>query len=113
MSSATMVAVIRRQVAWRLDCQPDGLRTSSPFVKPHGPHFADYHGIYIWLMEGAATISAPPEWVAVVQSAIARQTGETLGYPDFWHAASGARIERIVGPSYQGYVDRATFRPQP
>src|SRR5438309_531989 len=111
MLSATTMAIIRRQVAWRLGCELDELRGSPPLIKAHGTHFAGYHGIYVWLMDDAAVVSAPPEWVAAAQSAIAGQTSEALCDSDVWHAALDPHIERIVGPSYQGYVDSATFRP--
>lgn len=82
-------------------------------VQAHGPHFATYHGVYVWLMGDAAIISAPPELVEVVWAAVAEHPREALGDPAFWQAALGSAVERIIGPSYQGYVDAATFHPAP
>ena len=113
MLTSASLAIIRTQVAWRLDCDPADLLRSYVLVKPHGPRLDDYHGIYAWLMDEVAIISAPPEWVAPVQTAVAGQTIAAMRDPALWHAALGAHVERIVGPSYQGYVDAASFRPAP
>ena len=113
MLTPASLAIIWTQVAWRLDCDLADLLRSQVLVKPHGPRLADYHGIYAWLMDEVAIISAPPEWVAAAQAAVAGQTIGALRDPALWHAALGALIERIIGPSYQGYVDASTFRPPP
>lgn len=112
MLTPTTTAIIRTQVAGRLDCTPgDLLRGSPPLVKAHGPRLAEYYGLYIWMMDEAVIISAPPEWVAVVQAAIVGQASEALHDPGFWRTALGDYVERVVGPSYQGYVDAQAFRP--
>jgi GNAT superfamily N-acetyltransferase len=113
MLSPTTTAIIRRQVAWRFDCEPGDLYDSYPVVKAHGVRLAGYQGIYVWQMDDIAVISAPPEWVSVARRAVVRPTSGALVDPDFWRAVLGAHIERIVGPSYQGYVDAAAFRPAP
>jgi GNAT superfamily N-acetyltransferase len=106
-------AIVRSQIAWRLDCDPTDLLRQGALVKVHGPRLAGYHGLYVWLMDAAALISAPPQWVRLVESAVAGLPIETLRDPAFWRSALGARIERIVGPSYQGYTDAPTFHPAP
>lgn len=116
MLATTTTAVIRRQVAWRFDCEPGDLLGAAPRVQAHGQYFAGYHGIYVWLMDELAIVSVPPEWVSVARSAVTGQASWTLGNPDFWQTVvggAGARIERFVGPSYQGYADAAAFRPAP
>lgn len=113
MLDATTLNTIRKQVAWRLDCAPEGLDHAGVLVQPHGPHWASYWGIYVWLMHGTAVVSLPPEVLADVRAIVAGQVPQTLADPALWHAALSQRIERIVGPSYQGYVDAQAFRPAP
>lgn len=109
--------VIRAHSAWRLDLAPADLPPAAgpaeALVKAHGPKFASYHGVYLWLMDGGAVVSAPPEWVGAVRAAVAGRPVATLGEPALWRAALSEHVERIVGPSYQGYADTATFRPAP
>lgn len=111
MLTPTASAIIKMQVAWRLDCKVSSLTNAGTLVKAHGPRLADYHGVYVWQMEDTTIISTPPEWVLATQADVAGQAPATLRDPTFWRAVLGASIERIVGPSYQGYVDAATFRP--
>jgi len=113
MLTASTIDIIRKQVAWRLGRDPADLHASRTVVVSHGPRFAGYCGIYVWVMDDAVVISAPAEWVEAAQSAAAGQTAAALRDPALWSAALGAHVERIVGPSYQGYADAAAFRPAP
>jgi GNAT superfamily N-acetyltransferase len=111
MLASSATALIRKQVAWRLDCDVGDLSAGSTVVKAHGPQLVGYHGVYVWQLEDATIISTPPGWQAAAQAAVTGQAPTTLRDPAFWLATLGAAIERIVGPSYQGYVDAAAFRP--
>ncbi|MDE3231275.1 MAG: hypothetical protein KGO05_15455 [Chloroflexota bacterium] len=101
--------------AWataRLGAPADTLRGVGVHAQAHGAAFADYHGVYVWAMGQAAIVSAPAAWLARVESAALRQAPAALTEPAFWRAALGeASIERIVGPSYQGFVDADAFHP--
>ena len=103
--------VISRWVARRLDRSPDETRRAGIWVAAHGVALADYHGVYIWLMGQTALVSAPAAWVDVTCHAVAGQLLATLSDQVFWHAALGEQVERIVGPSYQGFLDAGAFRP--
>jgi hypothetical protein len=111
MHTFSATALIQKQVAWRLDCEVSDLSAGRTLVKAHGPRLAGYHGVYVWQLEDATIISTPLGWQAAAQAAVTGQEPATLRDPDFWYATLGAAIERIVGPSYQGYADDATFRP--
>jgi hypothetical protein len=111
MLNPSTEAIIANWVAARLGCTPDDLHGSRTLVKAHGPRLDGYCGVYVWLMDDIAVVSAPPDWVEVVKAAVAGQTSEALHDPAFWHAALGSRVERIIGPSYQGYVDAEAFQP--
>jgi GNAT superfamily N-acetyltransferase len=110
LADATMDAIFR-WVAVRFDMAPADLRAGGVRVQAHGPTLASYRGVYSWLAPQSAVVSAPAELVADVRRAVAGQALATLGDGAFWRAALGERVERIVGPSYQGFLDSAAFRP--
>lgn len=112
LTSATWDAIH----AWtteRLDAPVNALRGAGIHVRAHGPSFADYHGVYVWVMGQAVIASAPAAWLArVEEAAVAGQAPAALTDPAFWRGALGeSAIERIIGPSYQGFVDAGAFRP--
>lgn len=81
---------------------------------PHGERLATYHGVYVWRMGQKTLVSLPTDMRTVVSGAVAHaldDDGSQLTNPAFWRAALGKQIERIVGPSYQGFVDTASFQP--
>ncbi|HEX2350131.1 MAG TPA: GNAT family N-acetyltransferase [Ktedonobacterales bacterium] len=80
---------------------------------PHGERLANYHGVYVWHMGQKTLVSLPTDMRTVVSDAVARTLDDDtspLTDPAFWQAALGERVERIVGPSYQGFVDDAAFQ---
>lgn len=113
MLSAATWDVIHDWTARRLGCAPERLRTPGVITQGHGPALTDYQGIYVWLMGDAAIVSAPTGWLAVVRTAIAGRPATALVDADLWLAALGASVERVVGPSYQGFVDSHTFSVAP
>lgn len=112
MLAETTRDVIQRWVARRLDCATDDLRSGGALVKPHGPALADYQGIYVWLThDRSAIVSAPAGWLDVARQAVAGQPITVLVDAAFWLAALGDGAERVVGPSYQGFLDASAFHP--
>lgn len=102
--------VIARQVAHLLGCRPADLAKPGVLVVSHGAWLGGYTGVYGWLMGSTAIVSAPLEWVDRVRHMTAGHTADDLLSAEFWHAHLGPALDRIVGPSYQGYVDAAAFR---
>lgn len=111
MLSPSTQDAIARWIAARLDVSPDMLRGMGVTVKAHGPALADYAGIYTWAMAGRVIVSAPPDLVDEMRRAIEGQPQSALVSELFWRAVLGERIERVVGPSYQGFLDANDFRP--
>lgn len=103
---------IHAWAAAHLNAPVDALRDVGVSARAHGPVFADYYGVYVWAMGRAAIVSAPAAWLARVGEAVVGQAPAALTDPAFWRGGLGeASIERIVGPSYQGFVDAGAFRP--
>jgi GNAT superfamily N-acetyltransferase len=130
LSDATMAAIFRWVTA-KFDLDADEVAEEIAdelrwYFKVHGPTLADYHGVYVWRMEQITFISTPsdfstPAIVTLIQAY--NQPGgviyaldlhdpfDAVGEPVFWRRALGERVERIIGPTYQGFVDVAAFRP--
>ena len=111
MLADTTQDLIVRWVAQRLERSPDETRRPGVWVAAHGPALADYHGVYVWLMEQTALVSAPAGLVAAIRHTVAGQSPAALADPTFWRAALGEQVERIIGPSYQGFLDAGALRP--
>ena len=100
-----------------LGCAEETLRAPGLRVLAHGSALAAYHGVYVWRMaveDGAApsiTVSAPPALVDEARAALTGAPMEGALDPAFWLATLGPRMERVVGPSYQGYLDAGVFQP--
>ncbi len=101
----------------RLGCAEETLRAPGLRVLAHGSALAAYQGVYVWRMaveDGAApsiTVSAPPALVDEARAALTGAPMEGALDPAFWLATLGPRMERVVGPSYQGYLDAGVFQP--
>lgn len=111
MLADTTWDAISRWVAARFNRAPADLRAEGVCVQAHGPALDGYRGVYTWLMGQTAIVSAPAEMVEVVWRAVAGQPLTTLTDPALWRAALGDDVERIVGPSYQGFLDSSAFHP--
>jgi GNAT superfamily N-acetyltransferase len=105
----------------RFGCAAEALRAPGVHVIAHGGAFADYHGIYVWAMrsldilesstEPVVIVSAPTRLIPAARAALAAAPADSALDPTSWVAELGEQLERIVGPSYQGYLDRSRFLP--
>src|SRR3982750_14681 len=64
-----------------------------------------YHGAWIFNHRQSWIISVPPDLITLAQNAAGDIPTETLQSQTVIHQIFGARVERIVGPAYQGYAD--------
>jgi GNAT superfamily N-acetyltransferase len=71
---------------------------------------ADYQGVWLFRHHASLCLSVPPTLVEGVQAAVRASTLESLFSEAGIRALLGPRIERIIGPAYQGYVERPQFR---
>ena len=71
---------------------------------------ADYQGLWLFRHHASLCLSVPPDLVEGLQAAIGANTAESLFSEASIQALLGSRIERIIGPAYQGYVERPQFR---
>ena len=123
LSDATRDA-IQRWVAAKFDLTADQIIETPWYFKSHGPTLADYHGVYIWRLGRTLIVSAPPDAIDAMLGALggnqpvgmiyapdSHDPFDAVGEAGFWLVLLGDQVERIVGPSYQGFVDTATFQP--
>jgi GNAT superfamily N-acetyltransferase len=111
LSDAT-TAAIHRWVTAKFGLDADQALGAGIVVKLHGAALTDYPGVYIWRMRRVSIISAPAELVTDVRwalEAVGIQPADALVEERFWRAALGQRVERIIGPSYQGFMDAGAF----
>lgn len=74
---------------------------------------ANDHGAWLFRHHDSLCLSVPPGWVEGVQTAVRAHTVESLFSEAGIRAVFGPRIEKIVGPTYQGYVEQRQFRFAP
>jgi GNAT superfamily N-acetyltransferase len=87
---------------------PAFLRPGIQVVDHH--QLSDYQGVWLFRHHASLCLSVPPGWVEGVQAAVRAHTVESLFSEAGIRALLGPRIERIIGPAYQGYVERPLFR---
>jgi GNAT superfamily N-acetyltransferase len=71
---------------------------------------ADYRGVWFFRHHHSLCISVPPDLVEGIQGVVGGCTVESLFGEASIRALLGPRIERIIGPAYQGYIERQHFR---
>ena len=80
-----------------------------PKVVPHA-HLQGYQGAWLFRRGSSFVISVPPDLVEEIEGEVQRQSPGTLTGQDFV-ALLGGRVDKVIGPAYQGYVEEADFRP--
>jgi len=73
----------------------------------------DYQGVWLFRHHASLCLSVPPDSVKSIQAVVRAYTVASLFSEAGIRALLGPRIERIIGPAYQGYVERPQFRSAP
>ncbi len=108
---------IHRWVDQRFDLTFSDIPDDDFMLIEHGEHLAGYVGVSVWRMGERTVVSLPNGMFNEItvpltwQMTIDEAPLTALTDPALWRAALGARVERIVGPSYQGFLDAGAFRP--
>lgn len=115
LSDATR-EVIQRWVDDRFGVNFSELLADDFYYIEHGGRLVDYAGIYVWQMDDKTLISLPADMQAIMYPVAWQLVEQHLPFtalidPQLWRAALGDQVERIVGPSYQGFVDADHFQP--
>jgi GNAT superfamily N-acetyltransferase len=74
---------------------------------------AGYEGAWLFRHRDSLCVSVPAELLEATRAAARDRTLESLFDDDGIRALWGGRVQRIVGPAYQGHVDSSLFRPAP
>jgi len=72
---------------------------------------ADYRGVWLFRHHASLCMAVPRDLVEGIRAVIGGYTVETLSAEASIRALFGPRIERIIAPVYQGYIERSHFRP--
>jgi hypothetical protein len=73
----------------------------------------DYQGLWLFRHHASLCLLVPPDSVKSIQAVVRAYTVESLFSEAGIRALLGPRIERIIGPAYQGYLERPQFRSAP
>ncbi|HME72351.1 MAG TPA: GNAT family N-acetyltransferase [Myxococcota bacterium] len=68
-----------------------------------------YRGVWFFVRENSAVVSAPPEWVAPLERALGSVELHQLLSPEFVGRVLGDAAARIIGRSYQGWLPPDRF----
>lgn len=114
MLTETNYAAIRHWVTYRLGCSFEDI--DGVALREHGGSFVGYHGVYVWRMGQKTLVSVPKGSLRGIRGAVARQRDggqpvSALTDEAFWRAALGERVERVIGPAYQGFLNSDNFQP--
>jgi GNAT superfamily N-acetyltransferase len=80
-------------------------------VFPHSRKLAGRNACWVFLREGGCLVSAPPQLVAAITREAEGIAPAAMLEDESIRRLLGDRVARTVGPSYQGYAERADFRP--
>lgn len=92
-----------------LGCPRERLRLQHPVVLSHADD--RYAGIFTLLIGEAPIISLPGHLYPVLRATAEHWAAADVLDVAFLRTWLGERVERIIGPAFLGYADRATFRP--
>jgi len=92
--------------------------SSSAFLRPGiqvvaHHQLVDYQGVWLFRHHASLCLSVPPDSVKSIQAVVRAYTVASLFSEAGIRALLGPRIERIIGPAYQGYVERPQFQSAP
>jgi GNAT superfamily N-acetyltransferase len=82
---------------------------SEPRVVPHA-QLQGYEGAWLFRRGSSFVISVPPDLVEKVDGELQRASQGTITDQDFV-ALFGERVDKVIGPAYQGYLEKSDFRP--
>src|SRR5882672_1098282 len=71
---------------------------------------AGYEGVWLFRHHASLCLSVPPRSLETVRAAVSAHTVENLFGETGVRALFGPRIQKLVGPVFQGYVERPGFR---
>ena len=82
---------------------------SEPKVVPHA-QLQGYQGAWLFRRGSPFVISVPPDLVEKIDGELQRQSQGTITDQDFV-ALFGEKVDKVIGPAYQGYLEESDFRP--
>lgn len=82
---------------------------SEPKVVSH-VQLQGYQGAWLFRRGSSFVISVPPDLVEKINGELQRQPQGTITDQDFV-ALFGETVDKIIGPAYQGYLEKSDFRP--
>lgn len=101
-----------------LGVAPESLAEPGVRIVEHVPEgLAGYAGVWVFRHRECVLVSVPPGRTADLGPALAglatHEAGSAAAVAGALAALPGLRVDRAIGPSYQGWLPPAAFRPAP
>jgi GNAT superfamily N-acetyltransferase len=112
LDSATIETVDRYWTS-DLGCSRDDLYSRQTLIVPHSTSLSDYHGIFVFLHDELLLISVPRSLIDVIRRNAEGWSRSAALQEDRLRALVSYPIEKVIGPAFVGYTNRANFRPTP
>ena len=94
-----------------LDVSASVLRTPGVVVTPHGNRLRGYRGVWFFVRDRSAVVSAPVGWVARLEEGLRSAASYDLLSADAAARVIDAAVDEVIGPSFQGWLSPESFRP--
>lgn len=95
--------------AERFDCDISSMTIPNVIVREHSKILKGYNGIYCFFNGTTSIISSPTKYTSQIKRAInGRQPMETFD-ANFLINSIGLSKYKVIGPAFQGYIDRDSF----
>jgi hypothetical protein len=110
MLTNTTIEIVDRYWSSFLGCPPEALYTQQTLVVPHAD-LGDYQGLFLFLRKELLVVSVPARLLGALRlQAVQWSPTDVLPEAHLRHLV-GETVERVVGPAFVGYTDRAVFQP--
>jgi GNAT superfamily N-acetyltransferase len=86
------------------------LREPGVTLAPHA-QLSGWNGVWLWARGRSLVVSAPAEWIEVLEPRSAAAPRALGGDPEALRSLFGERMGAVIGPSYHGVLEAAHFSP--
>jgi GNAT superfamily N-acetyltransferase len=95
--------------AENLGCAPEDLHRPGVTLLGNGGGLATYQGAYLLRWEETCVVTVPVSLLPLVEGAVRGQTPDEIFDRTFLTTMFGSRLDRIIGPAFQGCADTSDF----
>lgn len=94
-----------------LGCRREHLHRHRTVVVEHTGSLSGYQGVFAFRRGPACVVSTPAEVLEIVSGASRHRAPKDLFDAGFLSSVLEGMVDRVIGPAWYGYADRADFLP--